>query len=182
MIVLATGAFGAMFERGRPQTAGAIPRSKPVNLITPEGAVRATLIETTIETGRVLVGGGAAHLMAFASGKAALQVVVPGRTDLTSIPVLIQNSRDGGKGLVLDLKYMPRDAEDDSDLVRLCYGDSAVWADFQQGRQRRVPVVAGLFTLFLRGLRRSLALLGAAGRPRRAAALASDTLNQPAGR
>ena len=32
-IILATGAFGVMFERARPQVAGAIPRSKPVNLV-----------------------------------------------------------------------------------------------------------------------------------------------------
>jgi cellulose synthase (UDP-forming) len=181
-IVLATGALGVMFERARPQAAGAIPRRKPVNLVTPDGAVRATLVETTVDRGRVLVEDGAAQMIAFASGKAALQVIVPGRADLTSIPVTIQNSRDGGKGLVLDIKYMPRDAEDDADLVRLCYGDSAVWVAFQQGRQRRIPVVAGLFTLFLRGLRRSLALLGASRWSRRVPTLGADPLNQPLGR
>jgi cellulose synthase (UDP-forming) len=31
-----------MFERARPQVSGAIPRSKPVNLVIPEGAFRVT--------------------------------------------------------------------------------------------------------------------------------------------
>ena len=159
-IILATGAFGVMFERARPQVAGAIPRSKPVNLVTPDGAFRATLIETTIEKGRLLIEGGA-PMAGFASGKAALQVVVPGRAEISNLPVLIQGAGATGNGTVLDVKYMPRDAEDDGDLVRLCYGDSAVWVAFQQGRQKRVPVLLGMLTLFLRGLKRSLAMAGA---------------------
>jgi cellulose synthase (UDP-forming) len=178
-IILATGAFGVMFERARPQVAGAIPRSKPVNLVTPDGAFRATLIETTVEKGRLLIEGGA-HMVGFASGKAALQVVVPGRADISNLPVLIQGAGATGNGTVLDVKYMPRDAEDDGDLVRLCYGDSAVWVAFQQGRQKRVPVVLGMLTLFLRGLKRSLAMLGAGRSAKRAATAGAAPLNQPA--
>ena len=178
-IILATGAFGVMFERARPQVAGAIPRSKPVNLVTTDGAFRATLIETTVEKGRLLIEGGP-HMAGFASGKAALQVVVPGRADISNLPVLIQGAGATGNGTVLDVKYMPRDAEDDGDLVRLCYGDSAVWVAFQQGRQKRVPVVLGMLTLFLRGLKRSLAMLGAGRSGKRAAAVESASLNQPA--
>jgi cellulose synthase (UDP-forming) len=178
-IILATGAFGVMFERARPQVAGAIPRSKPVNLVTPDGAFRATLIETTVEKGRLLIEGGA-HMAGFASGKAALQVVVPGRADISNLPVLIQGAGATGNGTVLDVKYMPRDAEDDGDLVRLCYGDSAVWVAFQQGRQKRVPVVLGMLTLFLRGLKRSLAMLGAGRSAKRAATAGAAPLNQPA--
>jgi hypothetical protein len=168
-----------MFERARHQVAGAIPRSKPVNLVTPNGAVRATLIETTIEKGRLLVDGGA-HMAGVASGKAALQVIVPGRTEISNLPVLIQGAGTTGAGTVLDVKYMPRDAEDDGDLVRLCYGDSAVWAAFQEGRQKRVPVVVGMLTLFLRGLKRSLAMAGAGCSTRRAATVGATPLNQPA--
>jgi cellulose synthase (UDP-forming) len=178
-IILATGAFGVMFERARPQVAGAIPRSKPVNLVTPDGAFRATLIETTVEKGRLLIEGGA-HMAGFASGKAALQVVVPGRADISNLPVLIQGAGATGNGTVLDVKYMPRDAEDDGDLVRLCYGDSAVWVAFQEGRQKRVPVVLGMLTLFLRGLKRSLAMLGAGRSAKRAATAGAAPLNQPA--
>jgi cellulose synthase (UDP-forming) len=178
-IILATGAFGVMFERARPQVAGAIPRSKPVNLVTTQGAVRATLIETTIEKGRLLIEGGA-HMAGIASGKGALQVVVPGRADISNLPILIQGVGTTGSGAVLDIKYMPRDADDDGDLVRLCYGDSAVWVAFQQGRQKRVPVLFGMLTLFMRGLKRSLAMAGA-GRPsRRAATVGAAPLNQPA--
>jgi cellulose synthase (UDP-forming) len=178
-IILATGAFGVMFERARPQVAGAIPRSKPINLVTPDGAFRATLIETTIEKGQILIEGGA-HMAGFAPGKAALQVVVPGRTDISNLPVLIQGAGTTGNGTVLDVKYMPRDADDDGDLVRLCYGDSAVWVAFQEGRQKRVPVLLGMLTLFLHGLKRSLAMIGAGRSAKRAAPVGVAPLNQPA--
>ncbi|QQP89061.1 UDP-forming cellulose synthase catalytic subunit [Skermanella sp. TT6] len=183
-IVLATGAFGVMYERARHQVAGAIPRSKPLNLITPEGAVRATLVETTIETGRILVEGVQAQALALAGGKAAVQLVVPGRDELSSIPVMVVGSAPAaGHGLVLDVRYMPRDAEDDGDLVRLCYGDSAVWVAFQESRRKRVPILVGVLRLFLRGLKRSLAMAGAA-RPssRRAEALGAASFEQPIGR
>jgi cellulose synthase (UDP-forming) len=178
-IILATGAFGVMFERARPQVAGAIPRSKPVNLVTPDGAFRATLIGTTIEKGRLLIEGGG-HMAGFASGKAALQVVAPGRTDISNLPVLIQDAGITGNGTVLEVKYMPRDADDDADLVRLCYGDSAVWVAFQEGRQKRVPVLFGMLTLFLRGLKRSLAMAGVGRSAKRAATVGAAPLNQPA--
>jgi cellulose synthase (UDP-forming) len=178
-IILATGAFGVMFERARPQVAGAIPRSKPINLVTPDGAFRATLIETTIEKGQILIEGGA-HMAGFAPGKAALQVVVPGRTDISNLPVLIQGAGTTGNGTVLDVKYMPRDADDDGDLVRLCYGDSAVWVAFQEGRQKRVPVLLGMLTLFLHGLKRSLAMVGGGRSAKRAAPVGVAPLNQPA--
>ena len=95
----------------------------------------------------------------FASGKAALQVDRPRtrRNQQLSGPDPGRR-RHAGDGTVLDVKYMPRDAEDDGDLVRLCYGDSAVWVAFQEGRQKRVPVLLGMLTLFLRGLKRSLAM------------------------
>jgi hypothetical protein len=115
-----------------------------------------------------------------ASGKAALQVVVPGRAEISNLPVLIQGAGTKGSGAVLEVKYMPRDADDDGDLVRLCYGDSAVWVAFQQGRQKRVPVLLGMLTLFLRGLRRSLAMAGAGRSAKRAAAVGGAPLNQPA--
>ncbi|EWY39143.1 cellulose synthase [Skermanella stibiiresistens SB22] len=181
-IVLATGAFGVMFEKARHQVAGAIPRSKPLNFVTPEGAVRATLIETTIEKGRILVEGVAANSLAFASGKAAIQLIVPGREDLSSIPVVVEGTKTAGHGMILDVKYMPRDIEDDGDLVRLCYGDSSVWVAFQEGRQKRVPILMSLLGLFVRGLKRclSMTLFGRSSAKKRAALGAP--LNQPIGR
>ena len=119
-------------------------------------------------------------MVGFTAAKASLQVVVPGRADLSDLPVLIQGAGATGNGTVLDVKYMPRDAEDDGDLVRLCYGDSAVWVAFQEGRQKRVPVVLGMLTLFLRGLKRSLAMLGSGRSAKRHATAGAAPLNQPA--
>jgi cellulose synthase (UDP-forming) len=180
-IVLATGAFGVMFEKARHQVAGAIPRSKPLNFVTPDGAVRATLIETTIEKGRILVEGAAANSLAFASGKAAIQLIVPGREDLSSIPVVVEGTKTAGHGMILDVKYMPRDIEDDGDLVRLCYGDSSVWVAFQESRQKRVPILMSLLGLFVRGLKRSLSMTLFGRSSKKRAALGAP-LNQPIGR
>jgi hypothetical protein len=55
-----------------------------------------------------------------------------------------------------------------------------VWVAFQQGRQKRVPVLLGMLTLFLRGLKRSLAMLGAGRSAKRHAAAGAAPLNQPA--
>ena len=58
------------------------------------------------------------------------------------------------------------------------YGDSAVWVAFQEGRQKRVPVLFGMLTLFLHGLKRSLAMAGAGRSAKRTAAIETP-LNRP---
>jgi cellulose synthase (UDP-forming) len=156
-IVLAVAALGVTFERGRARVFGTIPRCRPVNFVTAEGAVRATLIDTTTEEGTILLG--AAALSARRVDYAVLQTQVPGREEVIALQIHVfeHGQRDGKQAI--SFRYLPQTDEDRADLVRLCYGDSAAWSAFQAGRQRRHTIIGTLAYLFLLGTRRSLAMI-----------------------
>jgi hypothetical protein len=66
----------------------------------------------------------------------------------------IQGRRGAGDALVLDLAWLPRTTEDESDLTALSFGESEHWVRFLAGRERRRNMAAGLGSVGMLGGRR----------------------------
>ena len=160
-LALATAAVGVVFERGQTAVRGWIARTKPVNLLTAHGAVRATLTATTTASGTLVVESAGSIGSLETAQAVGIQAHVPGRDGLVALRIAVEERRVERGRVVLDFRYVPQDADDDADLVRLCYGDSETWVQLQRKRQRRRIIPASLARLFLLGLRRTITLVGA---------------------
>jgi hypothetical protein len=111
--------------------------------------------------------------------RTALWARVPGRELPARFQVTLEDASPARDGLELRLRFLPAGLHAEADLVRLNYGDSAVWAAFLETRRRRRSVPATLLRLTAMGMRRSLELAGFLIRPEPAPALAIPTFRTP---
>ena len=154
-MALTLGALGVMYERAKSRDSERLWRDKPVNLVVEGGGVRATLVDTSIDGGRLVLPRGPLADAMVADGHAVIQACLPGLDEVRPINAVIEQHHLDGADLVVDVRYTLETAEDHQDLVRLCFGDSAVWADFQANRQRARSLPGALLYLIGRGGRRT---------------------------
>ncbi|NBC95145.1 MAG: UDP-forming cellulose synthase catalytic subunit [Deinococcus-Thermus bacterium] len=153
-LVLMLGAAGVMYERATNWVGTAVRRDKAVNVIGRHGAVRGWLTHVSPAVARIEVDPAAFDDLETPEDRVIVQTAVPGRDDLSMILAGIQGRRGAGDTLVLDLAWLPRTTEDESDLTALSFGESEHWVRFLAGRERRRNMAAGLGSVGMLGGRR----------------------------
>ena len=160
---LLLGALGVLFERAWSRDYERLYRDKPVNVVTDAAAARGTLVDTTIDGGRIQLSDGALVDDMIADGHGELHFASYDHGEVRSVPLLIEgHQRDSRAGSVdLDVRYVCNDQPTFAGVVDLVYGDSEAWVQFQRSRRRsRRTLLGSLLFIVARGLSRSLGMLG----------------------
>lgn len=150
-IALVLGACGAVFERAVRGKFGWVIRNKPVNLVTFKGAARGRIVSMTPDAARIEISADHAAAVSAADGHAAIQVVLPDREEVRTFRLHVTGQEIARGRLTLTATFTPDDDAERADLVALCYGDSAAWAEFQARRRRRTTILGGLLGIAGRG-------------------------------
>ncbi len=159
-LILIFGAIGVGYERRMSGDTAWVRRNQPISVIRDGQSLHGYLTAATMKSAVLRLHTQDSYGAIAAGMPVAVQVASSDGQDSVNVDALVHNAQPTRGGYELTLQFDRSTLSNERNIVRLVYGDSAVWTSFLASRQHRRSIMFTLIGILGLGVRRIFGIFG----------------------